>query len=466
MLFNSLEFFYFFLIVFPLYCILGQKARKVLLLLASYYFYMCWNINYVFLILLSTITSYFASIGIEATKNRLKKKVFLWSSIIISLSILCFFKYYNFFASSINEISSFNLKLMNFLLPVGISFYTFETFSYTIDVYNNKLKAEKNFWIYSLFISFFPKLVAGPIERSENLIPQFHRETSIKTENIIVGTKYIILGFFMKLVVADRLSIYVDSVYNNVDSHFGLTFLIATLCFSFQILCDFAGYSTIALGVAKLFDYQLMLNFKRPYFSLTFSEFWRRWHISLSSWFRDYVYIPLGGNRGKKIKVYRNLFLTFLISGLWHGANWTFVVWGAFHGIFLVFENIIFSKQKNTFFEKYFITRVIKRIFIFIMVSFAWIFFRANSLSDAIKIITKSFDFKHQIFSDSSTLFFGVISILILLLIDNRIERNSNNNEFTSNKLTVFSILIFSFLLIMIFYFGVFDGGQFIYFQF
>lgn len=314
MLFNSVEFFYFFLVVFPLYCILGQKTRKVLLLIASYYFYMCWNINYVFLILLSTITSYFASIGIEATKNRLIKKVFLWASIIISLTILCFFKYYNFFASSINEITSFNLKLMNFLLPVGISFYTFETFSYTIDVYNNKLKAERNFWIYSLFISFFPKLVAGPIERSENLIPQFHRETSIKIENIIVGTKYIILGFFMKLVVADRLSIYVDSVYNNVDSHFGLTFLIATLCFSFQILCDFAGYSTIALGVAKLFDYQLMLNFKRPYFSLTFSEFWRRWHISLSSWFRDYVYIPLGGNRGKKIKVYRNLFLTFLIS--------------------------------------------------------------------------------------------------------------------------------------------------------
>lgn len=466
MLFNSVEFFYFFLVVFPLYCILGQKTRKVLLLIASYYFYMCWNINYVFLILLSTITSYFVSIGIEATKNRLMKKVFLWASILISLTILCFFKYYNFFASSINEITSFNLKLMNFLLPVGISFYTFETFSYTIDVYNNKLKAERNFWIYSLFISFFPKLVAGPIERSENLIPQFHRETSIKIENIIVGTKYIILGFFMKLVVADRLSIYVDSVYNNVDSHFGLTFLIATLCFSFQILCDFAGYSTIALGVAKLFDYQLMLNFKRPYFSLTFSEFWRRWHISLSSWFRDYVYIPLGGNRGKKIKVYRNLFLTFLISGLWHGANWTFVVWGALHGIFLVFENIIFSKQKNTFFEKYFVTRVIKRIFIFIMVSFAWIFFRANSLSDAIKIITKTFDFNHQIFTDSSTLFFGVISILILLLIDNRTERNPNNNEFTSNKLTVFSILIFSFLLIMIFYFGVFDGGQFIYFQF
>jgi D-alanyl-lipoteichoic acid acyltransferase DltB (MBOAT superfamily) len=355
--------------------------------------------------------------------------------------------------------------MMHFLLPVGISFYTFETFSYTIDVYNNKLKAERSFWIYALFISFFPKLVAGPIERSENLIPQFHRKTIISISNLILGSKYIIIGFFMKLVVADRLSIYVDSVYNNVNAHSGLTFIIATVSFSFQILCDFAGYSTIALGIAKLLDYQLMLNFRRPYLAMSFSEFWKRWHISLSSWFRDYVYIPLGGNRGSKFKLYRNLFITFLISGLWHGANWTFVVWGALHGVYLIVENTIIKKQKKILFTNYFATRMIKRVFIFMLVSFAWIFFRANSLSDALKIVYKSFDFSQPVFVDASTLFFGAIAVSILLLIDHFAER-TNINTFNSDKLSFYSVLLFSFLLILILYFGVFDGGQFIYFQF
>lgn len=436
-----------------------------MLLVASYYFYMCWNVYYVFLICLTTLTSFFASIGIENSNKTLIKKVFLWSSISISLLVLCYFKYYNFFISSINEVAGSKFILMNFLLPVGISFYTFETFSYTIDVYREKLKAERSLWIYALFVSFFPKLVAGPIERSENLIPQFHKKTEIKSSNIIIGLKYVIFGFFMKLVVADRLSMYVDSVYNNVESHSGGTFILATFCFSFQILCDFAGYSTIAIGLAKFFDYQLMENFRRPYLSLSLSEFWKRWHISLSSWFRDYLYIPLGGNRVSKLKIFRNLFITFLISGFWHGANWTFLFWGALHGVYLILE-VIIIKNKKPFFNRFFITRFFKRIFIFCLVSFAWVFFRSNSITDSFTIIYKSFDFSKPLFLDLKTLFFGACAVLFLVLIDYYAERSSNENALLSEKVTLSGIFIFSTMLMLILYMGVFDGGQFIYFQF
>lgn len=466
MLFNSFDFVYFILIVFPLYCIAGRKLKLVLLLLGSYYFYMSWNINYIGLIFLTTLTSYLASIGIENTNSLRVKRLFLWSSISASLLILSYFKYYNFFISSVNDTVGTHFSLMNYLLPVGISFYTFETFSYTIDVYNNKLKAERNFWIYALFVAFFPKLVAGPIERSENLIPQFHKQKTLKLSNITIGLKFIIIGFFMKLVVADRLSMYVDSVYNNVSLHSGGTFILATICFSFQILCDFAGYSTIAIGIAKCLDYDLMLNFNRPYLALSFSDFWKRWHISLSSWFRDYVYIPLGGNRVSRLKMYQNLFITFLISGLWHGANWTFVVWGALHGIFLIIENAVVNKDGDSIVNRFFITRFFKRIFIFIMVSFAWVFFRANNITDAVTILERMFDFKQPLFVDASTLFYGFLGVSILLTIDHLAEKSSKSNFLNNENLSFSTLLTFAFLLIIITYFGVFDGGQFIYFQF
>lgn len=466
MLFNSFDFVYFILIFFPIYCLVGQKLKLVILLLASYYFYMCWNINYVVLIFLTTLTSYLASIGIENSNSKSTKKIFLWSSISASLIILSYFKYYNFFVVSINDTAGTNFSLMTYLLPVGISFYTFETFSYTIDVYNKKLNAERNFWIYALFVAFFPKLVAGPIERSENLIPQFYKKKTINFKNITIGVKFIIMGFFMKLVIADRLSIYVDSVYNNVNLHSGGTFILATLSFSFQILCDFAGYSTIAIGIAKCLDYDLMLNFRRPYLALYFSDFWKRWHISLSSWFRDYIYIPLGGNRASNFKVYRNLFLTFLISGLWHGANWTFVAWGALHGIFLIIESIFINKEKKSFLNQSFILRFFKRVFIFLLVSFAWIFFRANSINDALTIINSLFNYNQPIYMDSKTLFFGIIGVAILLLLDTIAERFNKNNFLNNDKLSFPSLFTFAFLVIMIAYFGVFDGGQFIYFQF
>jgi D-alanyl-lipoteichoic acid acyltransferase DltB (MBOAT superfamily) len=439
------------------------------MLVASYYFYMSWNYNYLLLILFTTFVSYFAAIQIENTANKSIQKRYLYGSILSSLSVLFFFKYYNFFSVSLNSnllSKSSQLPLMEWLLPVGISFYTFETLSYTIDVYHHKLRAERNIGIYALFIAFFPKLVAGPIERSENLLPQFRKVQLFKAANFIQGSKYIILGFFMKLVIADRLSLYVDSVYNNVNSHHGLTMWLATFCFSFQILCDFAGYSTIAKGIAKWFDFDLMLNFNRPYMALSLTDFWKRWHISLSSWFRDYVYIPLGGNKVGVSRRYLNLLITFVISGLWHGANWTFLVWGGLHGLYLIIENVLKNNKNKSLLVKHLSLRILKRMFIFTAVTFAWIFFRANSVSDAIIVLTKAIQIDSNVFLDAETLFYGFIAITILVILDIFAERKGNNN-FLQNEKTSFGIItLFVVLVLAIFYMGVFDGGQFIYFQF
>ena len=347
MLFNSFEFLVFFPIVCLVYFALGKnKYRNPFLLIASYYFYMNWNPVYALLILTSTVLTYFCGLLVAANFNRIKrKKLFLTLSLVINFSILFVFKYYNFINESIWDIMSilglrWNVPNIDLLLPVGISFYTFQAVGYTIDVYRGTIKAEREFGTYALFVSFFPQLVAGPIERAKNLLPQFHREHSFKYENLVPGFKLMLWGFFMKLCVADRLGEYVDAVYNNVDAHNGSSLLIATILFTFQIYCDFGGYSNIAIGVAKILDYDLMVNFRRPYFSESVKDFWRRWHISLSSWFSDYVYIPLGGSRVRYVRHLFNLLVTFLVSGIWHGANWTFVMWGALHGCFLIIHNV------------------------------------------------------------------------------------------------------------------------------
>lgn len=462
MLFNSFHFLYFISVVVPVFYLLPQKFRQFFLLLASYYFYMCWNYSYVVLITFTTATSFFASLAIENTFNQRLKRIYLYSSIGASISILFFFKYYNFFITNINSAASTKFSLLNYLLPVGISFYTFETLSYTIDVYRGKLKAERKFWIYALFISFFPKLVAGPIERSENLLPQFHRSQKFTIDNFVQGTKYIIIGFFMKLVIADRLALYVDAIYSNIPNHHGITFWIATLSFSFQILCDFAGYSTIAKGVAKWLDYDLMLNFRRPYLAASFGDFWRRWHISLSSWFRDYVYIPLGGNRAGSGRRHLNNLVTFLISGFWHGANWTFIVWGALHGCFLSIENIF--KVKKGYNSMVF--RLAKTVFIFALVSFAWIFFRANTIADAITVIRSMANIDCDFFVDTVTLFYGFTGVAVLMLMDMYGENKGDDNVLQNSVLNLPVTILFSLLFLIILFIGVFNGGQFIYFQF
>lgn len=335
MLFNSWQFGIFLPIVFGLYWALPQKHRWALLFLASYWFYMSWNVKYVVLILFTTIISYFAAILLERFRSRNAiKKLILFLTLLACLGVLFVFKYFNFFSESLAfmagkiglQLHPMTLKL---LLPVGISFYTFQTLSYVIDVYRGSVRAEKHFGIYATFISFFPQLVAGPIERTSNLLPQIKGEHVFDYDQAMYGARLMLWGFFKKLVIADNLALFADKVFNDVYSYTGFSLLLATFFFTIQIYCDFSGYSDIARGAAKLFGIELMENFKSPYFASSIHEFWSRWHISLSTWFRDYVYIPLGGNRVSKIRHNINLLITFLVSGLWHGANWTFVIWGA-----------------------------------------------------------------------------------------------------------------------------------------
>ena len=396
MLFNSLQFVVFFPIVIILYFIIPHNKRWILLLIASYYFYMCWKVDYIILIMISTLIDYVCSNKMSKINEKPKRKKWLLISIFSNLGILFGFKYFNFFSQNIQTLFDhynifFEMPFFNVLLPVGISFYTFQTLSYTIDVYNNKTTAQKHLGVFAVYVSFFPQLVAGPIERSNHLLPQFFKKHDFNYLRVKAGFQKMLWGFFKKIVIADNLAILVDGVYNNVDNYSGLTLIVATIFFTFQIYCDFSGYSDIAIGTAKVMGFELRENFKRPYFSKSIREFWQRWHITLSTWFRDYVYIPLGGNRTVKWKWYYNLIITFLVSGLWHGANWTFVIWGALHGSFLIFA-IIFAQPKekiNQFIKNrnIFLNKIFDVSITFILVAFAWIFFRSNNINDAIYVI-------------------------------------------------------------------------------
>lgn len=335
MLFNSISYAIFLPIVFSIYWIVPHNIRWIVLLISSYYFYMSWNIQYVLLILFTTLVSYLAALLLERIEENSIKKLLLFITVLICLSILIFFKYFNFFSFNIASFVSFigidlDPILLDIILPVGISFYTFQTLSYVIDVYKGDISAERHFGYYATFISFFPQLVAGPIERTRNLLPQIKSKVEFSYKQATYGLKLISWGLFKKIVIADTLAVYVQPVYKNPYEYNGFALLLGSLFFTIQIYCDFSGYSDIAIGSSKLLGINLMRNFHSPYFSSSIKEFWSRWHISLSTWFRDYLYIPLGGNRSGNIRKYLNIIFTFFISGLWHGANWTFVIWGGY----------------------------------------------------------------------------------------------------------------------------------------
>lgn len=386
MLFNSLEYAIFLLCVFLLYWILPYKLRWVLLLISSYYFYMSWNPKYVVLISITTLVSYICARLIEKTEKTVYKRLCLIGTLVVSLGILYLFKYYNFSMDLIERFIHITASRYSFLLPVGISFYTFQTLSYVIDVYRGEIEAEKNLGVYATFVSFFPQLVAGPIERTANLMPQINSEKKFNYESAKYGVRLILWGLYKKMVIADNIAVWVDQVYGNVNSYEGCSLTLAALFFSIQIYCDFSGYSDIARGSAKLLNIELMENFKSPYFSASIKEFWSRWHISLSTWFRDYVYIPLGGNRVSKGRNIINYMITFWVSGLWHGANLTFVMWGGIHGTGQVYEKA-FSVGKQEKRDVYWIIRV---ICVFFFVSVAWIFFRANDINEALYVLRHS----------------------------------------------------------------------------
>jgi D-alanyl-lipoteichoic acid acyltransferase DltB (MBOAT superfamily) len=389
-LFNSLAYAVFLPCVFILYWLLPHRARWPLLLVASYYFYMSWNAAYVILIAATTLVSYGCAMLLEKTDNPGKKKLYVAVALFISLGILFVFKYYNFTAGLLEEISkAIRLPRLEVLLPVGISFYTFQTLSYVIDVYRGTTKAEHNLGVYATFVSFFPQLVAGPIERSNNLLPQITGEKHFDYASATYGIRLILWGLYKKMVIADNLAVFVDRVFNNVRNYEGYSFVLAAFFFSVQIYCDFSGYSDIARGSAKLLGIDLMENFRSPYFSSSIREFWSRWHISLSTWFRDYVYIPLGGNRKGKLRTVLNNLITFLISGLWHGASVTYVVWGGIHGVLQVAENLTGIGGKSR--KKSKLRKILGIPCVFVLVTLAWVFFRAKSLPDAIYILTHLF---------------------------------------------------------------------------
>ena len=485
MLFNSLGFILFFPIVVGGYFLIPHKYRWILLLISSYYFYMSWNPKYIVLIFTTTLISYLSGIYIEKTESKSKKKFYLNFSIISNLLILFVFKYFNFFNGSLRDVfNHFNLSygIPNFklLLPVGISFYTFQSLSYSIDVYRGTKSAEKHFGIYALYVSFFPQLVAGPIERSDRLLPQFYEKHKFDYKRVTDGLKIMAWGYFKKVVIADRLAILVNTVYNNPTEYRGLPLIVASVFFAFQIFCDFSGYSDIAIGSAKVMGFDLMKNFDRPYFSKTIAEFWRRWHISLSTWFRDYLYIPMGGNRVKISRYYFNIFFTFLISGLWHGASWTFVTWGALHGVYQIIGHITKNIRKK-FVDVIGLSKIpkvhgfIKVIITFILVDFAWIFFRANSMKDAIYIVKNLFanveignSALNSLFNlglDKNSFLIGVISIVIMEII-HFIKGKIDIIKNLSQSPMLFRWICYYAIIFSIIVFGVFEQSQFIYFQF
>ena len=440
MVFNSLEFLIFFPIVLLLYFfVVPKKYNWVMLLAASYYFYLTWKWQLIYLIVFTTVVSFVSGIVISRAQKKSTKKIFLVLTLTVCLGVLFFYKYFNFLSTSVTGvINAFGGNAKDFtldlILPVGISFYTFQTLSYVIDVYRGTTPVETHFGYYALYVSFFPQLVAGPIERPENLLPQLKTEHKLDAGNAAEGLRKMILGYFKKVVVADLFATYVVSVYSDVQNANGFTVLVATVLFAVQIYCDFSGYTDIAIGCAEIMGIKLMQNFNRPYTAKSIKEFWGRWHISLSSWFKDYIYIPLGGNRVSKFRNCLNIMIVFLVSGLWHGAAWTFVVWGVLHGLYQVIGKFTF-KPRNKMWEKIGISPdgklvgAIRTFNTFMLAAFAWIFFRANSFADLKVLLTKLFtdwSLSPSFFVDSLSsmgldlvaILTCIISVIILSMLD------------------------------------------------
>ncbi len=427
MTFTSPEFVLFFAVFVPLYFLIPQRFRWVLLLAASYFFYAYGSGIYVLLIVATTLVDYAAARALGATDDPRRRRLYLAASLAANLGTLFLFKYFNFVNQSFAALTGAAPHPLNLILPVGISFYTFQSIAYTIDVYRRSIPPEKHLGIFATFVAFFPQLVAGPIERARHMLPQFHRRARFDAQRAVAGLRLILWGAFKKIVIADRLAIYVNAVYTTPQGYSGLPLIVATLFFAFQIYCDFSAYSDIAIGTGKILGFDLMTNFRQPYFARSIRDFWARWHISLSTWFRDYLYIPLGGNRVPFPRYLLNLLIVFVVSGLWHGASWTFVLWGALHGLYVVAEAAL-----SHFNLSLRLPALVKIALTFALVNLAWIFFRANSFADAQYILAHLLFFTDQSFTapfDAGLLSarvefaLSLALILLLLMVDYGIER-------------------------------------------
>ena len=482
MLFNSFDFAIFLPIVFMLYWFVANnklRLQNFLIVLASYVFYGWWDWRFLSLILFSTLVDYLVGRRLEEEEKQTTRKVLLCTSILVNLGFLAFFKYYNFFLDNfITSFSFFGVGItpnsLNIILPVGISFYTFQTLSYSIDVYKRKLKPTKDFIAFSAFVSFFPQLVAGPIERAENLLPQFYKNRIFDYNKAVDGMRQILWGLFKKMVIADNAAEIANQIFNNSNDYSGSTLLLGALFFTFQIYGDFSGYSDIAIGTARLFGFDLMRNFNFPYFSRDIAEFWRRWHISLSTWFRDYLYIPIGGSRGSSWMKVRNIFIIFIVSGFWHGANWTFIIWGALNAIY--FLPLLLTQKNRTNLGivaqgRYLptIKESFQMLSTFGLTVLAWIFFRAESIGHSMSIISK-------IFSQSLIslpAFEGkryALETLLLIIFFLAVEWNGREEQYAiaqlgNNWKRPVRYAMYYSIFIALFWFGG-KEQQFIYFQF
>jgi alginate O-acetyltransferase complex protein AlgI len=478
MLFNSIQYLFFLPLIFAIYWLVNNKSLKlqnILLLAASYYFYACWDWRFLFLLMFSTALDYYTGIKMHESKTNGTKKFWFWLSIGINVGFLGVFKYYNFFAASLAETLSgigiqANFWTLQVILPVGISFYTFHGLSYVIDIYKNRIEPERNIVDYSLFVSYFPLLVAGPIERATHLLPQIKKRRIFSSDKAIDGLQQIIWGLFKKMVIADSCALYANEIFDNYQNMNSLSLLMGAVYFTFQIYGDFSGYSDIALGTSKLFGINLLRNFNFPYFSRDIAEFWRRWHISLSTWFRDYLYIPLGGSQGgMKMKI-RNTFIIFLVSGFWHGANWTFIVWGFINAMYFL-PLLITNRNRNNMDivakgEKFpSLKDFFAMLVTFFMAVFAWIFFRSETVSQAFEYIKKmlSFNFEGKVQYLSIDRYSVELSALLVFFLFFEWISRENEHPFKGK----YSSLRLFVILIAILTLGVYSqASDFIYFQF
>ena len=482
MLFNSIDFAIFLPLTFILYWLLSNKKlifQNLLIVICSYIFYGWWDWRFLSLIIFSTIVDYSVGISLSRTEIKLKRQLLLWTSIVVNIGFLAFFKYYNFFLDNFLEAFSFfgsdiNASSLNIILPVGISFYTFQTLSYTIDVYRKQINPTKDIVAFSAFVSFFPQLVAGPIERAKNLLPQFYQQRVFSNDAARDGLKQILWGLFKKIVIADNCAVFANMIFDNHLAYSGSTLFLGSIFFAFQIYGDFSGYSDIAIGTSRLFGFNLKPNFAFPYFSRDIGEFWRRWHISLSTWFRDYLYIPLGGSQGNKWVTTRNIILVFTVSGFWHGANWTFIFWGFINAV--LFLPLILTNRNRKYitndgatvasFKPFELLRMVNT---FILVCFTWIFFRAENLDHAFSIIAKIFSY--SIFTspiptglESS---YTTLALLVVFILIEWMGRTSLYaiQDVTNILVNPFRWIFYLALVFAILFLGG-EGQQFIYFQF
>jgi alginate O-acetyltransferase complex protein AlgI len=476
MLFNSIEFLLFFPVVTILYYLLPQRYRWLHLLLASCFFYMFFIPVYIFILFFTIVIDYFAGILLEDTRSK-NKKFYLILSLIANIGVLSVFKYYNFFIDNVNtlliglHIATTPIPLLKIILPIGLSFHTFQAMSYTIEVYRGNQKAERHFGYYALYVMFYPQLVAGPIERPQHIIHQLHEEKKFDYDAVVSGLRLMLWGFFKKCVIADKIALLADPVFFKPDLFQGFPMVISILCFTIQIYCDFSGYSDIARGSARTMGIELMQNFNVPYISKSIDEFWRRWHISLSSWFRDYLYIPLGGNRVSENRRYLNVFIVFLVSGLWHGANWTFVIWGALHGSF-----IILALWRDKLFPKLKLPSFLQWLSTFILVAMVWTLFRAKNVKDAFYIlqhtvsgITQPLSYLLKGYAYIKFWNFTGIDMIVLMtavFLLFYVEMKTNIQQWIQQQHVFVRWNIYAWMTVCIILFGVFDSRQFIYFQF